>query len=244
MEVALVALVALGTAFATGLGALPFALFKGTSERGLGLSSAVAAGTMLGASGGLFYEGAITEAALTLLGALVGVLFILGARALLKDREHIQIGQLTSGRSLDALILIGVMTVHSVTEGAAIGVSFAGLESLGWVISIAMAIHNIPEGVAISLSLVPHGESVAKAAAWSIFSSLPQPLMAVPAYLAVKAFEPLLPAGLGFAGGAMVWMVLTQMIPEVRRTLPGSTAMLCLGAGALVMAVLQILIGF
>lgn len=244
MELWLVTLVALGTALATGLGALPFLFFKGMGERALGFSSAVAAGTMLGASGGLFYEGTKEGPALTAIGILAGVAFIYVAKRSLGNHDDIQFGKLTSGRSRDALTLIGVMTVHSATEGAAIGVGFAGVESLGWLIAIAMAIHNIPEGVAISLSLVPHGESVGKAALWSIFSSLPQPLIAVPAYLAVKTFEPLLPAGLGFAGGAMVWMVLSQMLPEIRRTVPGPAGLACVAAGAATMGVTQVLIGF
>lgn len=106
------------------------------------------------------------------------------------------------------------MTVHSLTEGIALGVSFAGEESLGILIAIAIVIHNLPEGVAVSLALVPFGESARNAAGWSIFSSLPQPLMAVPAYLAVRTFEPLLPAGLGFAAGAMTWMVFIQLLPQ------------------------------
>jgi zinc transporter ZupT len=64
------------------------------------------------------------------------------------------------------------------------------------------------------LILVPRGESVRRAAGWSIFSSLPQPLLAVPAFMFVEAFTPFLPVGLGFAGGAMVWMVFSELIPE------------------------------
>ncbi|MDH3944575.1 MAG: ZIP family metal transporter, partial [Anaerolineae bacterium] len=61
---------------------------------------------------------------------------------------------------------------------------------------------------------IPRGSSVLKAAWWSIFSSLPQPLMAVPAFLFVELFKPILPAGLGFAAGAMIWMVFSELIPD------------------------------
>jgi zinc transporter, ZIP family len=81
-------------------------------------------------------------------------------------------------------------------------------------IVLAIAVHNIPERLAISLVLVPRGVGVGRAALWSVFSSLPQPLMAVPAFLFVAFFEPLLPFGLGFAGGAMIWMVFSELVPD------------------------------
>ncbi len=81
------------------------------------------------------------------------------------------------------------MTVHSFAEGIGVGVAFGADESLGLVTAIAIAIHNIPEGLAISLVLVPQGVSVLRAAGWSVFSSLPQPLVAVPAFLFVAFFD-------------------------------------------------------
>ena len=112
------------------------------------------------------------------------------------------------------------MTVHSAAEGVAVGAAFADGATLGLLIAVAIAVHNIPEGLAISLVLVPRGASVRAAAGWSIFSSLPQPLLAVPAFLFVDTFESILPAALGFAAGAMVWMVIRELLPEALETAP------------------------
>jgi zinc transporter ZupT len=106
------------------------------------------------------------------------------------------------------------MTAHSFAEGVGVGVSFGGREALGAFVTIAIAFHNVPEGLAISLVLVPRGTPVWKAAGWSVFTSLPQPLMAVPAFLFVTVFQPVLPFGLGFAAGAMIWMVLAELLPD------------------------------
>jgi zinc transporter, ZIP family len=69
-----------------------------------------------------------------------------------------------------------------------------------------------PESQALAVGTT--GLGVGRAALWSIFSSLPQPLMAVPAFLFVDLFEPFLPIGLGFAGGAMIWMVFSELVPD------------------------------
>ncbi len=92
--------------------------------------------------------------------------------------------------------------------------AFGGGVTLAIVITTAIAVHNIPEGLAISAVLRPKGVPVVGCAAWSIVSSLPQPLMAVPAFLFVETFAPTLPYGLGFAAGAMVFMVLVELLPE------------------------------
>ncbi|MDQ3878777.1 MAG: ZIP family metal transporter [Actinomycetota bacterium] len=236
-------LVALGTALATGLGVFPVLAVRGKEKLSIALSSALAAGFMLGASIGLFYEGGLRSWGRTVVGALAGVVFIFAASKFLSRFPHAHVGQLKGARGLTAVLIIGVMTVHSFTEGIAVGVALAGQRALGILIAIAIAVHNIPEGVAISLSLVPHGEKARNAAFWSIFSSLPQPLMAVPAFIAVRAFAPLLPAGLGFAGGAMVWMVATQLVRESMesgRTL-GTIAIV---VAAALMIALEIAIGF
>ena len=217
-------LFALLTAVATGLGALPFLLFRSVTRPWLGIGSAIAAGLMTAASIGLLIEGAERGFWGTILGVGIGLVFMIAGHRWLEGRSDVEMGRLGGADARKALLVIAVMTVHSISEGVGVGVSFGGGATLGVFITIAIAVHNIPEGLAISLVMVPRGESVGRAAAWSVFSSLPQPLFAVPAYLFVAAFDGLLPAGLGFAAGAMLWMVVAELVPEARRDAPGNSA--------------------
>jgi zinc transporter ZupT len=201
------------TALATGLGALPFLFVKRLSPAAVATANALAAGLMLGASFGLVAEGTAYGRWQTLAGAFIGVLFILATQRVLAGRE-VRFGEVSDANARRMLLMLIVMTVHSFSEGIAVGVSFGGGPTLAAVITIAIAVHNVPEGLAISAVMRPRGVSVAKCAAWSVFSSLPQPLMAVPAFLFVEAFRPALPWGIGFAAGAMVFMVLEELLPE------------------------------
>jgi len=213
-DVVLVFAYGLVTAVATGLGALPFLFVRTVSGRTVGRMNAVASGLMLGASFGLLAEGTRFGGWQTFVGGFVGILFILATNRFLHE-HHFRPGVTGGGDGLRRMVLIvTVMTVHSFAEGVAIGASFGGGMALATFITIAIAVHNIPEGVAISAVLRSNGVSVARCAGWSIVSSLPQPLMAVPAFLFVGAFAPALPYGIGFAAGAMVFMVLLEVLPE------------------------------
>jgi zinc transporter ZupT len=216
VNAATVAAAAVVTAAATGLGAAPFAFARSISPRWLALANAGAAGFMLAASVGLVREGVAYGAERVGLGAATGIAFIVIARLGLRARGDLHVGALVGADATQMFLIVGVMTAHSVTEGIGVGVSFGGGERLGLVIALAIAIHNIPEGLAISLVLVPRGVGVLRAAGWSVFSSLPQPLLAVPAFLFVEAFLGFLPVGLGFAAGAMAWMVVSELIPDAR----------------------------
>jgi zinc transporter ZupT len=141
------------------------------------------------------------------------------------------------------LLIVGIMTVHSFAEGIGVGVSWGGGQALGSLINIAIAVHNIPEGLAISLVLIPRGTSVWRAAGWSVFSSLPQPLMAVPAFLFVLVFEPFLSFGFGLAAGAMIWMVFTELMPEALEDVPQRTAYVSMVSAVAAMMLFQALIG-
>lgn len=113
--------VALGTALATGLGVLPVMAVRVNERKSIVLSGALAGGFMLGASAGLVYEGTQRSTAGTLFGALIGVVFIIVSRALLGHTRDAHIGNLRGARGMTALLVIGIMTIHSLTEGRARG---------------------------------------------------------------------------------------------------------------------------
>jgi zinc transporter ZupT len=174
---------------------------------------------MLGASVMLFYEGALSDPRKMLLGAAFGLASIAAAARWLNRRENLRFEALRGAQARTAVVIVAVMTVHSMAEGIGVGVAFGPGRSFGLLTALAIALHNIPEGLAISLVLVPRGVSVPRAAGWSVVTSLPQPVLAVPAFVFVEAFRSALPVGLGFAGGAMIWMVLARILPDMFRAL-------------------------
>jgi len=232
------------TAIATGLGALPFFLIKDLTRSWLGISNAVASGLMLAASFGLIYEGLEYDLWFTFYGILLGLAFIIASEYILDlYNGDFSIADISQADSAKILLIVGIMTLHSFTEGISVGVSFSGGQDLGLFITTAIAVHNIPEGLAISLVLIPRGTSPLKAAWWSIFSSLPQPLMAVPAFLFVEIFRQYLPMGLGFAGGAMIWMVFAELVPDALKESSTSTVAVAITISVALMIVFQTLIG-
>ena len=218
------------TALATGLGALPFFLVDDISDRWNVVLWGLASGIMLGASlFGLVGEGLAYGGPLELgVGVAAGVLLVVVAHEVIEGAEvNPRTYEEADYRKL--LLVLGVLTVHSFPEGVAVGVSFAelGFDTPGGVVlfgtavpllavfmTVAISIHNVPEGVAVSIPLRTMGVSPPKMVWWAVFSSLPQPLGAVIAFYFVTLARQFLPVGFGFAAGAMVYLVLTEFVPE------------------------------
>lgn len=208
--------VALLTDLATGLGAVPFAFKRQLSKRWEGISCAIAGGMMVSASVFSLAEQGLRRGNVweIVAGMLAGAAFFwFTARRLEHNDWHV--ADLSAPDSRKAVLIIATMFIHSIPEGIAVGVGYAtGDLRFGLLLAIAIAVHNIPEGIAISLPLRAKGVSTLKCAGWAIFTSIPQPVFAVPAFMLVSVFEPLLPFGLGFAGGAMIFLVASELMPD------------------------------
>lgn len=208
--------VALATDLATGLGALPLATVRRLSPHWQGIAYALAAGMMVSASVfGLAEQGLRKDAVWEIVAGLIAGGGFFWQTAKLVDARDWNIADLGTKDSRQAALIILTMFIHSIPEGVAIGVGYGtGEYRFGLLLAVAIAIHNIPEGLAISLPLRAKGVSTTRCALYAIFSSLPQPVAAVPAFLLVWFFQPLLPLGLGFAGGAMIFLAIAELVPE------------------------------
>ncbi|MFW6289162.1 MAG: ZIP family metal transporter [Spirochaetota bacterium] len=234
-------LASLGTALATGLGALPLLAHEQLDRKWLGIAGGVTAGIMLAASFRLMNEGIDIGAYRTIGGIVAGALLIRFSQRLMR-RDDEQFFEEMAGGGRKAFLVLGVMTLHSFAEGLGVGVSFGDGAEFGLFIAIAIAIHNVPEGIAISLVMVPKGMPVWKAAMYSVFSSLPQPLIAVPAFLFVTAVQPFLPVGLGIAAGAMIWMVVAEILPDALCDSDTHTIAIVTTLAAAAMVLMQVLL--
>lgn len=214
------------SAISTGLGVLPLCFVPELHSYWVGVSNAIAAGMMCAASYSLIVEGCtfeepnddstLSSTVRTMIGTVLGLLFILGTKSVLEQHEDIKVGSLKGADARRILLIVFVMTLHSFSEGVGIGVSFGGEHGhdLGVFISASLAVHNIPEGLAVAIVLLPRKISKATTAIWCIVTSMPQPIMAVPAFMFVHSFLPFLPVGLGFAGGAMMWVAFMELLLE------------------------------
>jgi len=215
------------TAVSTGLGVVPFLIFEEPNKFYMGVSNAIAGGMMIAASLSLVLEAlepveggdgvfGLPPVYRAAIGVGLGVLFILGTKRFLDQYEHLKLGEIQGVSAQRMILIIFVMTLHSLTEGIGIGVSFGGSggQKLGRFISLSLAVHNVPEGLAVVLVLTARKVSKLRSALWAMMTSMPQPLMAIPAFLFVEKFLLLLPTGLGFAAGAMTYVAVFELLAE------------------------------
>lgn len=158
-------------------------------------------------------------------------------------------GMSTEWRRITLLVL--AITLHNIPEGLAIGVTFggriAGEHGPSITASIALAIgigiQNFPEGVAVAMPLQQEGVSRLKAFWYGQLSALVEPIAAIVGAAAVVYIAPILPYALGFAAGAMIFVVVEELIPESQRAGNVDLATVCFMLGFAVMMILDVSLG-
>jgi ZIP family zinc transporter len=221
------------TWFLTAVGAALVFFFKEVDERLMDGLLGAAAGVMIAASFWSLLAPAISmseEAGVAgwipaAIGFMLGGAFLVGVDKLL---PHLHIGlpdETTEGiktRWQRSILLVMAITLHNFPEGLAVGVAFGALAAdipgatLGGAIAlmIGIGLQNLPEGLAVSAPLRREGFSRSKAFFYGQASGMVEPIAGVLGALAVVSMRSLLPYALAFAAGAMIFVVIEELIPE------------------------------
>ncbi|MDP3353222.1 MAG: ZIP family metal transporter [Flavobacteriaceae bacterium] len=184
-------------------------------------------------------------------GFALGALFLFGLDKTLPHlhvnfRETEKEGVKTPWHKTTLLVL--AITLHNIPEGLAVGVLFGGVAAgfegatIGGAVALAIGIglQNFPEGFAVSMPLRRQGFSKRKSFMYGQASAIVEPVAAVLGAWAVMTFQPILPYALAFAAGAMIFVVVEEVIPETQRDRYTDIATLGFIAGFIVMMTLDV----
>lgn len=240
-------LASLAAGLSTGLGALPVLLLKKVSDKVLDVMLGFAAGVMLAASSFSLLIPAIelSNVWTVTLGFSMGALMIH-----IIDRytphAHIWAGREgpESPKLSGLMLMVIAIAIHNFPEGLAVGVSFGGGDTArGLLVALAIGLQNMPEGLAVAFPLYREGYTRTKSLWIATLTGLVEPVGGLLGVALVSLAEPILPWGLAFAAGAMVFVVSDEMIPESHRKGFEREATFGLIVGFLVMMVLDTYFG-
>lgn len=148
-------------------------------------------------------------------------------------------------------MLVLAVTLHNIPEGMAVGVTFAGVLAENamitmtgaFALSIGIAIQNFPEGAIISMPLKEQGNSKGKAFVYGVLSGIVEPIGAMITILLTGMILPLLPYLLAFAAGAMIYVVVEELIPEAQAGEHSNISTIGVAAGFVLMMILDVALG-
>lgn len=257
----------LGTLFTWGITALGAALvffFKKINKNILNGMLGFAAGVMIAASfWSLLAPGIEMAEDLGQIAWITASIGFLGGGLFLfivdKILPHLHMGLDTSQAEgvktswQRSILLVLAITLHNIPEGLAVGVAFGAVAyglpsaSIGGAIALAIGIglQNFPEGAAVSIPLRREGFSRKKAFLYGQASGIVEPIAGVIGAFAVLAMRPILPYALAFAAGAMLYVVVEELIPEAQQGNFGKTDVATIGCmiGFVVMMILDVALG-
>ncbi len=223
-------------ALASSLGAFPFRLTGEVAPSWIGLAQALASGFMLGIGYLLLFKGLALSVLPVMLGSLAGIGYTLAVQTLVGVRELHREHSRTEDPSLGYRALLQG-TLHSASEGVAIGTAMAVSIEAGCFMAGALALHNIGESMALTQVLRTNRLDLPQLASLAVVSKSSQVLLALLALLLVGRFSGQLPLMLGFAAGSLFYLVLTELLPDAYGSVPrkGIAAATSLAAAAVVL---------
>ena len=238
---------------ATGVGALPALFFKNISRNLFNSMLGAAAGVMLAATAfsllvpGITYGNLIWPGKgiyVVSIGMLIGAAFLHYADRQLPHVHFDSISDVQLSSLKKVWLFIIAITIHNFPEGMSVGVSFgSGEMKNGVVLAIAIALQNIPEGLAVALPLVGLGYNKWKAVGIATLTGLVEPVGGLLGITMVTVFEPILPIAMGFAAGAMLFVISEEIIPETHSDGRSRYATFALMIGFIIMMVLDNMLG-
>ena len=185
-------------------------------------------------------------------GFLLGAIFIFGLDKVL-PHMHINFKETEGIKSpwQRTTLLVLAITLHNIPEGLAVGVLFGGVAagipeaSIAGAVTLAIGIgiQNFPEGIAVSMPLRRMGMSRTKSFMYGQSSAIVEPIFGVIGAVAVTFFTPILPYALAFAAGAMIFVVVEEVIPETQQDKNTDFATLGFIGGFIVMMILDVALG-
>lgn len=185
-------------------------------------------------------------------GFLLGAVFIFGLDKVL-PHMHINFKETEGIKSpwQRTTLLVLAITLHNIPEGLAVGVLFGGVAagipeaSIAGAVTLAIGIgiQNFPEGIAVSMPLRRMGMSRRKSFMYGQSSAIVEPIFGVIGAVAVTFFTPILPYALAFAAGAMIFVVVEEVIPETQQDKNTDIATLGFNGGFIVMMILDVALG-
>ncbi|MBE0468577.1 MAG: ZIP family metal transporter [Methyloprofundus sp.] len=238
---------------ATGAGALPAAFCKEVSNNVFNTLLGAAAGIMLAATAfSLLVPGIEAGNALwpgkglwlVALGMLLGALFLHLADKKLPHLHFDDISNIQIASLQKIWLFIIAITIHNFPEGMSVGVSFgSGDMHNGIVLAIAIGLQNIPEGLAVALPLVALGYNKWKAVGIATLTGLVEPIGGILGITMASTFSSVMPFAMGFAAGAMLFVISEEIIPETHSNGRSRYATFALMIGFIIMMALDNLLG-
>ncbi|MBC7092560.1 ZIP family metal transporter [Candidatus Bipolaricaulota bacterium] len=214
------ALASLAAGLATGIGALPVLLRWKPSPKLFDGMLGFAAGVMLAATFFSLLLPAVEAGGpwRALVGFLAGVGLLVAADRLTPHLHFPGGGEGPSSRLRKIWLFALAITIHNFPEGLAVGVAFGGGDiAAALSLTVGIALQNMPEGLAVALPLVGEGYSRGRALFYATMTGLAEPLAGTLGAVAVVEAAGLLPYGLAFAAGAMLYVISDEIIPESHR---------------------------